>query len=91
MAPIREVGLMKRDAIHNTVIPLLRAGTPQESFPPLLKDSVFVDFRKETDFFVRLFDLVLTIHDIPFNDKMARQNRDALLGDLESRSVSPKN
>jgi hypothetical protein len=76
---------MKRDEIHDTVIPLLREGTPQQAFPPLLEDSVFVDFRTDTDFFVRLFELVLTIHRIAIDDKMARQHRDKLLSELQSQ------
>jgi len=75
--------LMKRDAVHDTVIPLLSAGTKEESFPPLLQGSVFVDFRDEAHFFPRLFELVLAIHHIPFEDKMARQHRDELSGASE--------
>jgi GTPase SAR1 family protein len=75
--------LMSRDLVHDTVIPLLCAGTREESFPPLFKDSVFLDFRSESDFFPRLFELVLTIHQIPFEDKMARQHRDELSGASE--------
>jgi hypothetical protein len=72
--------LMSRDLVHDTVIPLLCAGTREGSFPPLFRDSVFLDFRKEGDFFPRLFELVLTIHQIPSEDKMARQHRDELTG-----------
>ena len=75
--------LMSRDKVHDTVIPLLWAGTKEESFPPLLQGSVFVDFREEADFFPRLFELVLTIHRIPFENKMARQHRDELGGASE--------
>jgi WD40 repeat protein len=74
-----ESKLMKRDAVH-TVIPLLCEGTPQTAFPPLLEDSAVVDFRAESDFFVRLFELVLSIHRIPFEDNMSRKYRAALLG-----------
>jgi GTPase SAR1 family protein len=70
--------LMSRDVVHDTVIPLLCMGTREEAFPPLFKDSVLLDFREEADFFPRLFELVLTIHRIPFEDKMARQHRDEL-------------
>ena len=84
--------LMKRDAVHDTVIPLLCAGTKEASFPPLLQGSVFVDFRNEAHFFPRLFELVLAIHCIPFEDKMARQHRDELSGisEIESRLVGAK-
>ena len=78
--------LMKRDGVHDTVIPLLREGTSQEAFPPLLQDSVFIDFRVETDFFVRLFDLILTIHRVPFDNEMSRQHRDELVGESGRKS-----
>jgi hypothetical protein len=78
--------LMKRDDVHDTVIPLLREGTSQEAFPPLLQDSVFIDFRVETDFFVRLFDLILTIHRVPFDNEMSRQHRDELVGESGRKS-----
>jgi GTPase SAR1 family protein len=71
---------MKRDAVHDTVLPVLCAGTPEESFPPLLQGFVFIDFREEANFFFRLFELVLTLHRIPFEDKMARQHRGELSG-----------
>jgi hypothetical protein len=75
--------LMSRPKVHDTVIPLLCAGTKEEAFPPLFKNSVHLDFRTEADFFPRLFELVLTIHRIPFEDKMARQHRDELSGASE--------
>jgi hypothetical protein len=78
--------LMKRDDIHNTVVPLLCKGTSQEAFPPLMQDSVFIDFRIETDFFIHLFALILTIHRVPFEDKMARQHRNELLGGAGRKS-----
>jgi WD40 repeat protein len=81
-----ELSLIKskliRDAIHDTIIPLLCEGTPQEAFPPLLEDSVFIDFRNKTEFFIHLFELVLTLHRIPPEDKMARQHRDDLRHEL---------
>jgi GTPase SAR1 family protein len=79
--------LRKRGAIRRTVIPLLCEGTPEEAFPALLEDSVYIDFRTETDFFARLFDLVLTVHRISFEESMARQHRDELsrISEIESR------
>src|SRR5262249_8071264 len=84
--------LMSRDEMHDTVVPLLRSGTTEEAFPALFKDSVFVDCRGEADFFLHLFELVLTIHRIPFEDKMARQHRDKLSGisEIESRLAGAK-
>jgi GTPase SAR1 family protein len=70
--------LRKRDAVRETVIPLLYSGTQAESFPPLFEDSVYLDFTKASDFFPRLFELVLTLHAIPFDEEMARRHRDRL-------------
>jgi hypothetical protein len=72
--------LMKRDALHDTVIPLLREGSQEVSFPPLLSKSISVDFRIDRDFLPRLFELVLTIHRIGFDEPMARQRRAAIAG-----------
>ena len=47
--------------------PLLLDGTPKKSFPALFRGSVSVDFRKKDDYFVRLFELILSLHNIPFD------------------------
>jgi hypothetical protein len=85
--------LMSRDEVRNTVIPLLRAGKMKESFPPLFETSVFLDFETESSFFLHLFELVMTIHRIPFDNKMARQHRDQLSNvseiEIQPRRVRP--
>jgi hypothetical protein len=70
--------IMKTEAVRRTLIPLLREGTPYAAFSPLLRTSAYVDFRTDAEFFVRLFDLILAIHRIPFEDRVTRQYRDAL-------------
>jgi GTPase SAR1 family protein len=79
---------MKRREIRSTIIPLLCEGTQQTAFPPLLRNAVAVDFRKEAAFFAHLFELVLTLHRIPLEDNMARQHRGALLGELSLDATS---
>jgi len=79
--------LMKRDTIHDRVIPVLYQGTAENAFPPMFIDSVFLDFRTETEFFVHLFELVLTIHRIPFGNKVARQYRNNLLSELPHDAI----
>ena len=71
---------MKRRAVPETVLPLIREGAPETSLPSLLRGSVFIDFRNDTNFSLGLFDLVLTIHRIPFDEPMARQNRAVIQG-----------
>jgi small GTP-binding protein len=73
--------LRKRDEIRRTVIPLLREGTAQEAFPPLFEDSVFIDFREEADFLLRLFELLLTVYRIPFDNEVARVHRSNIAGE----------
>jgi small GTP-binding protein len=70
--------LAKRDEIRRTIIPLLLEGSKDEAFPPLFTDSVFIDFRNSDDFFLRLFETVLTIHRVPFENEMARRHRETL-------------
>ena len=69
-----------RRAFRETVLPLLRSGTPETALPRLLRGSVHLDFRRDIDFPARLFDMVLRIHRIPFYEPMARQYRAAFMG-----------
>lgn len=71
---------MKRDAKHDTVLTLLRQGTAEAAFPPLLQTSWHIDMRNDRDFVSRLFEVVLTIHRIGFDEPMARQHRAAIAG-----------
>jgi WD40 repeat protein len=73
--------LMKRDEQHQTVIPLLRFDVATRSFPPLFEDSVYVDFRTDSLYLARLFELVLVVHRIPFETEMARKHRAAIIGE----------
>jgi small GTP-binding protein len=68
-AEFRLIGtlLRMREEVRRRVVPALREGDEQTSFPPLLRDSVFVDFRSEDDYFVNLFNLILTVYRIPFD------------------------
>jgi small GTP-binding protein len=68
-AEFRLVGtrLRMRTEVRERVVPVLLDGDEQSSFPPLLRDSVFVDFRTEKDYFVNLFKLILTVYRIPFD------------------------
>jgi hypothetical protein len=71
----------KRDALARTVLPVLRGGSPEQSYPPLLRTAVRADMRNDRDFLPRLFELVLTIHRISLEEPMARQHRAAIAGD----------
>lgn len=83
-AELRLIGtrLRKRREEQERVIPLLLAGDQSSSFPPSLEDSVFIDFRVESQYFVKLFDLVVTIYRIPFD----QAGLDDIRGTLEAIS-----
>ncbi len=52
---------------EESIKPLLLTGTQEKCFPALFEDSVHVDFRNKGDYFVRLFELILSLHHIPFD------------------------
>lgn len=68
-AEIRLIGtrLRKRTEERVRIIPLLLAGEKYTSFPPLFEDSVHIDFRDEDNYFVSLFNMILTLCRIPFD------------------------
>lgn len=47
--------------VKKTVVPLLVAGTPETAFPALLQGRVYASFQDESQYFLSLFDLLLTI------------------------------
>ncbi len=78
-----EIDLMSRrllatEAQKTSILPLLLEGEEQSSFPPLLQGRVYADFKQEEHYLVTLFDLVLTLYHIPFDDPMVRDLRERL-------------
>ncbi len=78
-----EVDLMSRrllatEAQKASVLPLLLEGEEQSSFPPLLQGRVYANFKQEEHYLATLFDLVLTLYHIPFDDPMVRDLRERL-------------
>ncbi len=70
--------LTASEATKATVLPLLLDGEPEKSLPPLLRGRVYSDFRRATDYFAVLFDLVLTLHGIPVADSAVADLRERL-------------
>lgn len=70
--------LRKREDERIKVLPLLLDGDQITSFPPLFEDSVFVDFRVAEHYFVKLFDLILTLFKIPFDHPRLDELRDSM-------------
>ncbi|HBL27177.1 MAG TPA: hypothetical protein DD490_10115 [Acidobacteria bacterium] len=50
-----------------SVLPVLLAGEKTVSLPPLLHGRVYADFREESEYFTRAFDLILSLYQIPPN------------------------
>ena len=61
-----------------TVVPILLEADIGESLPPCLRDQVFCDFRKEEDYFVTAFDLILSLYRIAPSDPAVADLRESL-------------
>ncbi|MBX6752287.1 MAG: toll/interleukin-1 receptor domain-containing protein, partial [Micromonosporaceae bacterium] len=60
-----------------SVLPVLVAGEPATSFPPLLQSRIYADFRDPDAYFVTAFDLMLTLYGIdPREPAVADLRRD---------------
>jgi hypothetical protein len=69
------------EKVKKSVIGLLLDGKPGESFPPLLRDRTYADFRHEGDYFAVAFDLMLTLYGIGFTLPGIAEWRRRLRGD----------
>ncbi len=58
--------LMKRSR-RASVLPLLLKGSPESCFPPLFRNNVASDFNEREEYFLKLFELILSMHKIPFD------------------------
>jgi small GTP-binding protein len=56
--------LLGTEQQKSTVLPVLLAGTPAESLPPLMQTRICADFRDPDRYFIQLFELVLALHDL---------------------------
>ncbi len=59
--------LMENETKKQSVLPILLKGKREESFPPLLQRSVYVDFNQKESYFIGLFQLIMKIHNIRFD------------------------
>jgi hypothetical protein len=78
------VRLLGTEQQKASILPVLLEGTQHTSLPPLLQGKVRADFTREEYYFVTLFDLVLTILHIPFDDPIVRDLRDKLRGEAQA-------
>jgi small GTP-binding protein len=77
--------LLRKKHQREKVIPLLLYGEQQTSFPPLFQDSVYIDFRNEELYFVHLFDLLLTLYEIPFDHPAIEDERESMQVEASGR------
>jgi hypothetical protein len=63
---------------RRSILPVLLAGSPEESFPPLLRDRVYADFRDERSYFLTAFDLILSLYELPPTDPAVTDLREAI-------------
>ncbi|HJQ33053.1 MAG TPA: TIR domain-containing protein [Pyrinomonadaceae bacterium] len=59
--------ILGTEAEKESILPVLLAGSPAESFPPWLQDSVYADFLDERAYFTNAFDLILSVYGIDSN------------------------
>ena len=70
--------MLGTEAQKESVLPILLKGEKATSFPALLHDRVYADFRKEEDYFIAAFDLILSLYKIAPTDRAVADLRDSL-------------
>jgi small GTP-binding protein len=71
--------LLGTEEQKSTVLPVLLAGDPAKSLPPLLQTRICADFRNPDQYFTELFELVLALHGLAPGISALRDLRAALL------------
>ena len=72
--------LIGREADKLKVLPVLLTGTEETSFPDLLQGRVYADFRDEEVYFQTVFDLILSLYQLPHNHPAVADLRESLRG-----------
>ena len=76
--------LTGNEAQKRTVLPVLLRGEPGTALPPLAQGRVYADFRQEQEYFVRLFELILTASGIGFDSPGILEGRESLKAAAEN-------
>jgi hypothetical protein len=58
-----------------SVLPVLLEGDCETAFPPLLQGRVYCDVRDDQAYYAGVFDLILTVHGIPFGQPVVDELR----------------
>jgi small GTP-binding protein len=72
--------LLGTEAQKESVLPLLLAGDPENSLPPLLQGRVYADFRDEITYFATAFDLILSLYQLARTHRAVADLRESLHG-----------
>jgi small GTP-binding protein len=70
--------LIGKEKQKKTVRPVILDGNEKKSLPPLMRGKIHADFQKEDSYFASLFDLILSIYGIPFDDLAVADLREEL-------------
>jgi small GTP-binding protein len=62
----------------SSIMPVLLDGTEVTAFPELLQGRVYADFRRPADYFVNMFDLILSVYGIAVTDRAVADGRASL-------------
>ncbi|MFD0741534.1 TIR domain-containing protein [Phytohabitans flavus] len=62
-----------------TVLPIILEGSEEQSLPPLLHGRVYCDFRRPEAYFEAVFDLILSLHEVPPTDIVAAELRSEIV------------
>ena len=75
--------LLGAESQKETVLPVLLAGDKMTSFPPLMWGRVYADFRHGRTYFATVFDLILSLYQIPPNALAVADLRESLYESLD--------
>jgi len=80
--------MIRDESSKRSVLPVLLAGTEEESFPPLLQGRVYADFREQEVYFEKLLDLILSIYEIESHGEVGIAARQVLRTGAHNSSVA---
>lgn len=80
--------LIGSEESKETILPLILEGTEESSLPPLLRRRVYGDFRKTSNYFLTLFDLIMVISGVSLSDAAIMSIRQQLQESLLVRPSS---
>ncbi|MBV6505698.1 MAG: hypothetical protein ILNGONEN_01262 [Syntrophorhabdaceae bacterium] len=74
-----------KESERDTILPLLLEGEEKTSLPFLLRGAKYADLRNEEAYFLGLFELLVTLYRIPFEDPVILEQRELLRQDALGR------